>query len=50
VFAMFAQPAAVTREQDVAEAVWRAANDTSPQMRYPAGVDAVALAARHRPL
>jgi NAD(P)-dependent dehydrogenase (short-subunit alcohol dehydrogenase family) len=48
VFAMLGQPAAVTSEQDVAEAVWRAANEPSPQMRYPAGADAVALAARHR--
>jgi NAD(P)-dependent dehydrogenase (short-subunit alcohol dehydrogenase family) len=44
VFAAFAQPAAVTRESDVAEAVWRAANDTSRTLRYPAGADAVALA------
>lgn len=35
---------AVTTESDVAEAVWRAANDTSGQMRFPAGPDAVALA------
>ncbi len=48
VFAMLGQPAAVTSEQDVAEAVWRAANEPSPQMRYPAGADAVALAARRR--
>jgi NAD(P)-dependent dehydrogenase (short-subunit alcohol dehydrogenase family) len=48
VFAMLGQPDAVTSEQDVAEAVWRAANEPSPQMRYPAGADAVALAARHR--
>ena len=45
IFAAFGQPAAVTREQDVAEAVWRAANDTTPRLRYPAGADAVALAA-----
>jgi NAD(P)-dependent dehydrogenase (short-subunit alcohol dehydrogenase family) len=36
--------AAVTTEQDVAEGVWRAANDTSNQLRFPAGPDAVALA------
>jgi len=47
VFATFAQPAAVTSEQDVAEAVWQAANDTTARLRYPAGADAVALAARH---
>jgi NAD(P)-dependent dehydrogenase (short-subunit alcohol dehydrogenase family) len=35
---------AVTRESDVAEVVWRAANDRSGQLRFPAGADAVALA------
>lgn len=49
VFALFAQPAAVTREIEVAEAVWRAANDESNQLRYPAGSDAVALAATTGP-
>lgn len=44
VFAAFGQQAAVTRESDVAEAVWRAANDTTGQLRFPAGADAVALA------
>ena len=44
IFATFAQPAAVTTESDVAEAVYRAANDTSAQLRVPAGADAVALA------
>ena len=44
VFAAFTQPAAVTSESDVAEAVWRAAHDTSGQLRFPAGADAVALA------
>ncbi|TAJ50935.1 MAG: SDR family oxidoreductase [Nevskiaceae bacterium] len=44
VFALFAQPSAVTKETDVAEAVWRAANDSSTQLRFPAGADAVALA------
>jgi NAD(P)-dependent dehydrogenase (short-subunit alcohol dehydrogenase family) len=44
VFAAFTQPAAVTTEADVAEAVWQAANDTSGQLRFPAGADAVALA------
>jgi NAD(P)-dependent dehydrogenase (short-subunit alcohol dehydrogenase family) len=36
--------AAVTTESDVAEAVWRAANDASGQLRFPAGADALALA------
>jgi len=44
ILAAFAQPAAVTTEADVAEAVWRAANDTSGQLRFPAGPDAIALA------
>ena len=35
---------AATTESDVAEAVWRAANDASGQLRFPAGADAVALA------
>jgi NAD(P)-dependent dehydrogenase (short-subunit alcohol dehydrogenase family) len=44
VFAAFVQPPAVTTESDVAEAVYRAATDTSGQIRFPAGADAVALA------
>lgn len=44
IFAAFAQPSAVTTESDVAEVVWRAANDTTGQLRFPAGADAVALA------
>ncbi|HYV63496.1 MAG TPA: SDR family oxidoreductase [Bryobacteraceae bacterium] len=44
VFADFAQPTAVTTELDVAEVVWRAANDATGQLRFPAGPDAVALA------
>ena len=44
IFAAFAQPAAVTFESDVAEAVWRAVNDATGQLRFPAGADAVALA------
>jgi NAD(P)-dependent dehydrogenase (short-subunit alcohol dehydrogenase family) len=51
-YAAFAQPildtfahvTTVTRESDVAEAVFRAANDQSGQLRFPAGPDAVALA------
>ncbi|HVR21068.1 MAG TPA: SDR family oxidoreductase [Polyangiaceae bacterium] len=37
-------PALVTTASDVAEVVWRAANDTSAQLRFAAGPDAVALA------
>lgn len=44
IFAGFANPPMVTKESDVAEAVWRAANDMSGQLRFPAGADAVALA------
>jgi len=44
IFSAFAQPAAVTTESDVAEVVWRAANDATGQLRFPAGADAVALA------
>ena len=34
----------VTHESDVAEAVWRAVDDDTGQLRFPAGPDAVALA------
>ncbi|WP_020200719.1 SDR family oxidoreductase [Cupriavidus sp. WS] len=44
IFAALAQPAALTTEAEVAEAVWRAANDKSGLLRFPAGADAVALA------
>ncbi len=47
VFASLTQPAAVTTESDVAEGVWRAANDATGQLRFPAGADAVALASFH---
>jgi short-subunit dehydrogenase len=47
VFASFTEIAAVTKESDVAEAVWLAANDVSGQLHFPAGVDAVALARGH---
>jgi NAD(P)-dependent dehydrogenase (short-subunit alcohol dehydrogenase family) len=47
VFAGWEQSTAVTRAQDVAEAVWLAANDPSCPMRVPAGADAVALAEAH---
>jgi len=45
ILAGFSNPAAVTKESDVAEAVWQAVNDVSGQLRFPAGPDAVALAA-----
>ena len=44
IFEAFAKPSAVTTESDVAEVVWRAANDTTGQLRFPAGADALALA------
>lgn len=44
IFAEFAKPALFTRESDVAEALWLAANDTSDRLRYPAGPDAETLA------
>ena len=37
IFAAFAQPSAVTTELDVADAVWRATNDASGQLRFPSG-------------
>ena len=43
VFAQWVQSSEVTRAVDVAEAVWRAANDPSCPMRVAAGADAVAL-------
>ena len=44
IFAAYAKPALTTKESDVAEAVWAAANDLSGQLRFPAGPDAVELA------
>jgi NAD(P)-dependent dehydrogenase (short-subunit alcohol dehydrogenase family) len=44
IFAAFANPVLITTESDVADAVWRAVNDTSEQLHFPAGADAVALA------
>ncbi len=44
VLAGFAAPALLTKETDVAEAIWAAAHDLSDQLRFPAGADAVALA------
>jgi NAD(P)-dependent dehydrogenase (short-subunit alcohol dehydrogenase family) len=43
VFAQWATSTEVTRSLDVAEAVWRAANDPSSPVRIAAGADAVAL-------
>lgn len=45
IFGALGNPAAVTQPADVAEAVWRAANDPGQTLRYPAGADAIALAA-----
>ena len=43
IFAGFSKVSVTTSPSDVAEAVWRAANDTSEQLHFPAGPDAVAL-------
>jgi len=43
VFAAAMSPAAVTHASDVAEVVYRAANDPSGRLRYAAGADAIAL-------
>lgn len=45
IFAAFANPPLITREIDVAEAVFRAATEDGGPLRHPAGPDAVALAA-----
>jgi len=44
VLAAFAQTGLVTVPADVADGVWRAVNDETGQLRFPAGPDAVALA------
>jgi NAD(P)-dependent dehydrogenase (short-subunit alcohol dehydrogenase family) len=44
IFAAFGKPALTTKESDVAEAIWAAAHDSSGQLHFPAGADAVALA------
>jgi len=44
IFEAFAQPRAITQPLDVAQEVWRAANDLSDRLHFPAGADAVALA------
>lgn len=43
IFEAFAHPTVTTKETDVAEAVWEAVHDTSGQLQFPAGPDAVAL-------
>ncbi|POR52471.1 SDR family oxidoreductase [Bosea psychrotolerans] len=48
IFEAFARPALTTKETDVAEAVWAAIHDTSGQLHFPAGADAVALYEAHR--
>lgn len=40
----FASAEVTTRESDVAEAIWAAVHDTSGQLHFPAGADAIALA------
>lgn len=44
VLADFQNQTTVTQASDVAETVWRAANDTTGQLRFPTGPDALALA------
>ncbi|WP_448953792.1 SDR family oxidoreductase [Labrys neptuniae] len=44
IFEEMGQPAAITHALDVAEAIWRAANDPACPMRLAAGADAIALA------
>lgn len=44
IFEAFAKPEAITYPQDVAEAIFLAANDRSDRLHYAAGADAVALA------
>lgn len=46
IFAALGQTNSFTVESDVADAVYRAATDTSTTLRFPAGADAVALAQR----
>lgn len=43
IFESFAAPALTTKESDVAEAIWHAVHDTTGQLRFPAGADAMAL-------
>lgn len=46
ILAAFGEVKLVTTAADVAEGVWRAANDASGRLRFPAGPDAAALASR----
>ncbi|WP_411884911.1 SDR family oxidoreductase [Polaromonas sp. YR568] len=46
IFASLGTMSAVTTAADVAEAVWRAANDAGATLHYPAGADAVAIASQ----
>jgi NAD(P)-dependent dehydrogenase (short-subunit alcohol dehydrogenase family) len=48
IYGSFTDVSTFTTEADVAQAVWRAANDGSGQLHFPAGADAVALARRSR--
>jgi len=43
VFADFSKISVITQPSDVAEQIWRAAHDTSEQLHFPAGADALAL-------
>ena len=44
IFAEFSKASVTTSPSDVAETIWRAANDASDRLHFPAGPDAVALA------
>ncbi len=44
IFEAYGQQMLTTKESDVAETVWQAANDATDRLRYAAGADAVALA------
>ena len=46
IFASLGTLSAVTTAADVAEAVWRTANDAGAAMHYPAGADALAIASQ----
>ena len=44
IFEAFAKPESITYPQDVADAIFHAANDRSDRLHYAAGADAIALA------
>lgn len=46
IFASFSGQSAFTTDVDVAEGVWRAVHDTTAQLRFLAGADAIALVQR----